>query len=67
MRHEPAGLDRWANTDPSLHCNTVERVDDSWRNEYLALLLKGDYDAAHGLRLRSDRRYREAGDDPRRQ
>jgi hypothetical protein len=54
MKHEP-----YANTDPSLHFNTVEPVDDSWRNEYLALLTDRDYEAAHELRLQNDLKYRE--------
>lgn len=52
------GLERWANTDPSLHYNTVEPVDDSWRNEYLQLLIDRDYEAAHELRARNDLKYR---------
>lgn len=57
MRYEPQGLERWASTDPSLHYNTVEKVDGSWRNEYLGLLKVRDYEAAHGLRLRNDLKY----------
>lgn len=49
----------YANSDPSMHCNgrTVQVPD--WRNEYLELIKREEYDAAHELRLRSDESYRE--------
>lgn len=59
MRHERQGLERWANTDPSMHCNTIQQADDSWRNEYLALLMDHDYEGAHQIRLRNDPKYKE--------
>lgn len=57
MRNRETGLE-YANTDPSLHCNTTEPVDDSWRNEYLWLVTEREYEAAHELRLRNDPQYR---------
>lgn len=50
---------RWANTDPSMHFNgRIEQVPD-WRDEYLELIKREEYDAAHELRLRNDERYSE--------
>lgn len=57
MRHEPQGLERWANTDPSMHCNTIPKAGPDWRNEYLKLLIGGDHEGARALRVRNDPKY----------
>lgn len=56
--NKETGLE-YANTDPSLHFNRVEKVDDSWRNEYLKLLTDRDHEAAHELRSRNDPNYKQ--------
>lgn len=57
MKYESQGLERYANTDPSLHYNTIEPQGPDWRDEYLAKLMDHDYEGAHELRLRNDARY----------
>ena len=44
---EPTGLDRYANTDPSLHFNTLEsRPDERWRGAWFWCLRHLDYESA---------------------
>jgi hypothetical protein len=51
MRHEPTGLDRWANADPSLHCNRIDpQPDGRWYDEWIQLLKVRDYEAAERVR-----------------
>lgn len=54
MKPEPQGLERWANTDPSLHCNIIEPSGPDWRNEYMKLLIEKDHEGAHKLRVQND-------------
>lgn len=56
MRNYETGLE-YANTDPSLHCNTIEKPGADWREQYLAKLMDRDYEAAHELRRRNDPKY----------
>lgn len=52
---EKQGLDRYANTDPSLHYNHSEPKSDKpdWRAEYIRLLKIRDYDAAEVLKSKN--------------
>ena len=48
------GLDRFANTDPSLHFNGIERRQDArWCDEFIEYLKRSDYEAAELIRSRS--------------
>lgn len=60
MRYEPQGLERYANTDPSLHFNTIPRGSRGpmWQGAYIYCLTVGSYDAAELIRLRNDPDYR---------
>lgn len=60
MRYEKQGLERWANTDPSLHYNTIPRRGrgPTWQGSYMYCLTVGSYDAAELIRLRNDPDYR---------
>lgn len=48
MRYEPQGLDRYANTDPSLHYNRIDLRPKGpmWQSVWIYLLKTGDEDAA---------------------
>jgi hypothetical protein len=63
MRHEPQGLARWANTDPSLHCNVLPPVHRglTWRSVYIYLLKVRDYDAAELMRRLNEREDGDGG------
>lgn len=58
MRNQETGLE-YANTDPSLHYNTIQKADADWRDEYLAKLMVHDYEGAHEIRRRNDPKYAE--------
>ena len=48
MRYEPQGLERWANTDPSLHFNRIEPRQDgpTWQSIMICCLKAGDAPSA---------------------
>ena len=51
---ERTGLERYANTDPSLRFNGIERRHDArWCDEFIECLKKSDYEAAELIRSRS--------------
>ena len=52
MRREPQGLEKYANTDPSLHCNTVPRWHrgPTWQSVWIYLLRTGDEESAQLVR-----------------
>jgi hypothetical protein len=52
MRHEPQGLERYANTDPSLHFNRLPRGHrgPTWQSVWIYLLKAGDEEAAQLVR-----------------
>jgi hypothetical protein len=62
FRSEPTGLDRYANTDPSLHFNSPDVKASGWLSVYLYLYHKMDYDAAHLIRTLNDEDYKERCD-----
>src|ERR1041385_7026442 len=52
-RNRETGLE-YANTDPSLHFNGIERRHDArWCDEFIECLKKSDYEAAELIRSRS--------------
>jgi hypothetical protein len=61
MRHEPTGLDRWANTDTSLHFNhsAPRRNGPTWQGSWMWCLRFNDEESAHLIRVRNDERYAE--------
>lgn len=52
MNHELQGLNRWANTDPSLHYNTLrpKRSGPTWQSVWIYLLRIGDEQSAQLVR-----------------
>jgi hypothetical protein len=63
MRHEPQGLERWANTDPSLHFNTIDpQPSGRWVGVWIYLLRVRNYEAAAMVR-RVNRREDGNGDE----
>jgi hypothetical protein len=68
MRHEPTGLDRWANIDPSLHYNRIDpQPSGRWVGVWIYLLKVRDYEAAEMVRRSNQpaprRRKGDDGDD----
>jgi hypothetical protein len=61
MRHEAQGLERWANTDPSLHYNAIgPQPSGRWVGVWIYLLRVGDYEAAAMVKQREvDRQRRQ--------
>lgn len=58
MRNYETGLE-YANTDPSLHFNTVERKSTRWYGAWFYCLKVRDEESAHLIRLRNDPKYAE--------
>jgi hypothetical protein len=52
MRREPQGLEKYANTDPSLHFNRLPRAHRglTWQSVWIYLLKTGDEEAAQLVR-----------------
>lgn len=64
MRYEPQGLERWANTDLSLHVNGPEvplsyRHEPCWWHVWIYCLMNHDEESAHLIRMRNDPDYAE--------
>jgi hypothetical protein len=49
--YQKQGLERWANTDASLHCNRIDpQPSRRWVGVWIYLLRVGDYEAAAMVR-----------------